>query len=94
MASDVGRTGLLIHGGDSGPNGKLRPTNGCIRLSNSVMQELVNAIVLDVAIDGPPEACSVQELPVVEVSKPDPAADSGYNEGAPPPNEASTVILN
>jgi len=34
-AQDAGRFGLLIHGGDPGLNGILRPTFGCIRLANA-----------------------------------------------------------
>jgi hypothetical protein len=45
LAQDVfGRKGLLIHGGTLGSQGlwkgKLKPTHGCIRLSNSDMKRL------------------------------------------------------
>lgn len=37
-----GRTGLAIHGGKIGTANKLRPTNGCVRLKNENMAELIN----------------------------------------------------
>lgn len=44
QAKRNGRSGLMIHGGDpsrNGSRGGLRPTNGCIRVSNSDMQQLI-----------------------------------------------------
>lgn len=41
QAKLAGRTGLMIHGGAPGTGGGLRPTEGCIRLSNSDMQKLI-----------------------------------------------------
>lgn len=81
LAADIGRTGLLIHGGDPGPGGNLRPTNGCIRLSNRDMRALVEALLL--LKDGPPQSCVVEQKVKVVVSEP--APDSGYEEGDPPP---------
>jgi hypothetical protein len=43
-AAANGRIGLLIHGGAPGSGGKLRATNGCLRLSNSDMAKLMAAI--------------------------------------------------
>jgi lipoprotein-anchoring transpeptidase ErfK/SrfK len=50
----VGRSGLLIHGGSLGApkqgrdywrgNGQLRATQGCVRLSNDSMKELLNVL--------------------------------------------------
>lgn len=34
QAAANGRSGLLIHGGDPSPAGGLRPTHGCLRVSN------------------------------------------------------------
>ena len=45
MAAQNGRTGLLIHGGDPKPSGGLRPTNGCIRLSNEDITALMSTIL-------------------------------------------------
>ncbi len=44
QAKRNGRTGLMIHGGDPSKNGSrggLRPTNGCIRVSNSDMARII-----------------------------------------------------
>lgn len=38
------RAGLLIHGGDLSASGALRPTNGCLRLSNEDQAQLVELI--------------------------------------------------
>lgn len=45
-AMNNGRSGLLIHGGKSGAwgTGTLRPTWGCLRLSNGDMKDLVENI--------------------------------------------------
>lgn len=43
-AKQNGRTGLLIHGGAPGENGRLRATHGCIRLSNADMAALLLAL--------------------------------------------------
>ncbi|MGI3902908.1 MAG: L,D-transpeptidase family protein [Janthinobacterium lividum] len=43
-AAANGRTGLLIHSGDPGQQGRLRATNGCVRLSNADMAALMSAI--------------------------------------------------
>jgi hypothetical protein len=43
QAKDLfGRTGLLIHSGDLGATGKLRPTNGCLRMSNDDIKALLD----------------------------------------------------
>lgn len=36
-----GRTGIMIHGGAPGNGGGLRPTDGCLRLSNDDMVSLL-----------------------------------------------------
>ena len=43
-AKGNGRTGLLIHSGGAGAQGRLRATHGCIRLSNGDMATLLSAI--------------------------------------------------
>ena len=44
LAKSVGRTGLLVHGGDPGPHSLLRRTNGCIRMMNSELRDLLDQI--------------------------------------------------
>ncbi len=44
VAKENGRFGLLIHGGDLNAAGKLRPTFGCVRVSNASMQALLRAL--------------------------------------------------
>lgn len=44
QAAQNGREGLMIHGGDFGANGQLRPTHGCLRLSNADQKVLVDLI--------------------------------------------------
>jgi len=39
-----GRSGLLIHGGDLGTKGNLRPTFGCIRVSNEDMKKILDIL--------------------------------------------------
>lgn len=73
LAEVLGRSGLLIHGGAPGDQNTwpsrlgLRPTRGCIRLSNADMKELI-ALLTEARSDG--TAClvtdiqlSVQEMP-------------------------------
>lgn len=91
VAATVGRTGLLIHGGASGKNGRLRPTNGCIRLSNADIRVLVDQLFVLAVTQGPPEACTVAVSPSVEVSEPD--ASTRYDEGDPPPGNGADVVL-
>lgn len=38
IAKQNGRTGLLIHGGDLHPDGRLRETFGCLRVDNATIQ--------------------------------------------------------
>lgn len=51
VAKTNGRWGLLIHGGELNAAGRLRPTFGCLRLSNASMQEVLGAIPVDEAIE-------------------------------------------
>ncbi len=47
LAADGGkRSGLLIHGGDLGLADALRPTEGCVRVSNEGMAEIIGIIGL------------------------------------------------
>lgn len=82
-AAIAGRQYLLIHGGDLNAAGALRPTNGCLRLSNADMKSLINSIAVEAQISGPPNSCSVSVL-TVSVFGPG-GMDDGYNEGDPPP---------
>jgi hypothetical protein len=43
-AKQNGRSGLMIHGGAPGLNGRLRPTHGCVRLSESDQRDLVSIV--------------------------------------------------
>ncbi len=49
-AQKNGRSGLLIHGGDLGPNGSLRPTHGCVRLFNEDMKLLTDLLTTQVQL--------------------------------------------
>jgi len=57
IAKTNGRFGLLIHGGDLNAAGRLRPTFGCVRLSNPSMKKLLAAIP-----DGEKIEVSVKEV--------------------------------
>jgi len=81
-AAGLGRQYLLIHGGDLNANNRLRPTNGCIRLSNDDMAALLNAIAVESQITAPPNTCAVDP---VDVFVSDGGTDDGYDEGDPPP---------
>ena len=78
-----GRQFLLIHGGDLNAAGALRPTNGCLRLSNDDMKSLINAIAVEARISGSPNSCNLSVL-AVSVFGPG-GVDDGYDEGDPPP---------
>jgi hypothetical protein len=93
VAKDVGgRTGLLIHSGDLGNQGRLRPTNGCLRLSNGDMRAVLDELLLIAVVQGAISAtCSVTSVGVT-VSDPASAPDVGYDEGDPPPTQAAPAI--
>lgn len=78
-----GRQYLLIHGGDLNGSGQLRPTNGCIRLSNVDMVSLLNAISVEAKLTAPPNACTVDNLSVLVTAG---GVDDGYYEADPPPS--------
>ncbi len=42
QAKLAGRAGLMIHGGAPGNGGGLRPTEGCLRLSNTDIKQLLD----------------------------------------------------
>ena len=44
LAKQNGRTGFLVHGGDPGGSQLLRRTNGCIRMMNTELADLINEI--------------------------------------------------
>ena len=44
VAKQAGREGLMIHGGAPAAGGGLRPTHGCIRLSEASQQGLIQLI--------------------------------------------------
>jgi hypothetical protein len=73
-----GRTGLEIHGGYM-RGGKLRPTNGCLRLSDADMASLIAAIT---AMGNPPDRCEFVPGAVTVVVSADDDDDTNY-EGDP-----------
>lgn len=92
QAKEIGdRTGLLIHSGDLGAQNRLRPTNGCLRLSNDDMKKLLDELVVVAVIQGEVKAaCAVTSI-AVDVG--DPAApDEEYDEGDPPPTSSAPKI--
>jgi hypothetical protein len=93
LAKEIGgRTGLLIHGGDLGANNRLRPTNGCMRLSNTDMKALLDTLVATAVINGVITArCNAAEV-AVEVTDPTAAPDEGYEEGDPPPTASAPAL--
>ncbi len=90
----------MVHGGASGANGALRPTNGNIRLLNDHMAALLRNLS-QVATKGEPLICRVVRTDVpsaarVETSSDDRAGDPppGIEEflNSAPPNWGSPVI--
>ena len=77
-----GRTGLMIHGGDPGANGRLRATHGCVRLSNDDMRKLLDAIA-KVHDDPVSRQCRVTQIAASIGPEGDPV--SGEDVGDPPP---------
>lgn len=65
LAENLGRHGLLIHGGapgTSGPwKGSLKPTHGCLRVSNDDMKKL-RTMLEENRTDG--KSCLVNEITV------------------------------
>jgi hypothetical protein len=80
-AAANGRTGFFIHGGDPGNNGALRPTNGCIRLSNDDMAALLAGLE-GIATGGVIPMCSMISVTVTVTQG---ASDDGTDDGDPPP---------
>ena len=76
-----GRTGLLIHGGAPGKQGRLRATHGCIRLSNEDIKKLLKAI-RDAADDPSKRMCLISEIAASIGPPGDP--ESGEDVGDPP----------
>lgn len=89
-AAANGRTGLLIHGGDLGPNGGLRPTNGCVRVSNRTMGRLIQAI----SQFGAPNRCEMNpQIGIVIVDENFSVdIDTGEELGDPPPVAAPAPL--
>jgi hypothetical protein len=80
LAASIGRIGLEIHGGYLRSN-KLRPTNGCLRLTDDDMAALLTAIVTSGTAPG---SCSVSEI---SVSVTELGADTIDDmDGDPPPD--------
>jgi hypothetical protein len=89
-AAIAGRQYLLIHGGDPNAAGALRPTNGCLRLSDADMLSLIDSIAIEAQLTGPPDSCSLSVL-AVSVSGPG-GVDDDYDEGDPPSPAAAVPI--
>jgi hypothetical protein len=81
-AAANGRTGPLIHSGDPGAGGGLRPTNGCVRLSGADMSALMTALE-GASTSGAAPICSALEISAT-VREGD--ADDGSDDGDSPPN--------
>jgi hypothetical protein len=80
LAKQNGRIGLLIHGGDPGGNHLLRRTNGCIRMMNSELADLIDQI------NQLGENLDSLEVVESEGSGNGPCDDNGTcDEGDPPP---------
>lgn len=90
QAKNNGRTGLLIHGGRLGNNNKLRPTNGCLRLSDADMKKLVNYYNSLAA----PQSCSIFKFTMdIETNLGDILPD-GIDDGDPPKEiPPDTIVL-
>ncbi len=80
------RDSILIHGGAPGPDGTLRPTGGCLRLSNSDMKQLSDIVMLIQMLGDPINACSINHG--IEVSVRGVATDPGedYDRVSDPPD--------
>jgi hypothetical protein len=80
-AKNNGRVGLAIHGGKPSVSGGLRPTNGCIRVSNENMKDLI------IALENVPNIveCNCVDIQVSLPSTGQVDPDEGYDEGDPPP---------
>jgi hypothetical protein len=92
LASRAGRTGLMIHGGAPSASGGLRPTHGCVRLSDRDMGGLMASVTVLMATEAPPDACAVSEFPTVAI--PDGAtidanAPANADESDPPPQDGA-----
>jgi|GEM_PF-1473080 len=93
QAKDIGkRTGLLIHSGDVGVQNRLRPTNGCLRLSNDDMKALLDELKLLAVFQGEVKAACTVTSVAVQVSDHSAAPDEGYDEGDPPPTSSAPKI--
>jgi hypothetical protein len=80
-AAGNGRTGLMIHGGELGAGGRVRPTHGCIRLSDADMAALITGLET-IATAGNAPVCSIQRINAT-VTMGD--TDAGEDDGDPPP---------
>jgi hypothetical protein len=86
-AAAAGRTGLMIHSGDPGATNPLRPTHGCLRLSNGSMNALMQALDAAAQVDG--IRCEMARISVIVGDDADPAATE--DAGDPPP-EMSAIL--
>lgn len=87
-AAKNGRTGLLIHGGDPNKQGRLRPTHGCVRLSNADMKKLVAALNAVQNANG--VRCDVLRVNATVGAVND--AESGEDVGDPPPRILEIIL--
>jgi hypothetical protein len=87
-AAAAGRIGLMVHSGDPGPTNPLRPTHGCLRLSNDSMNALMQALSSASQVDG--ISCQMTRVSVIVGTDADPAPTE--DAGDPPPG--MSAILN
>jgi L,D-transpeptidase catalytic domain len=89
VARANGRTGLMIHGGRDRGNGRLVPTNGCLRVSDADMQRIIDTLVnhSHTAAQNRCEAIRIQ----VGIRPAGP--DENYDIGDPPPDGPATPII-
>jgi hypothetical protein len=81
-AARNGRVGLLIHGGDPDSSGRLRATNGCVRLSNADIKALLDGV----ARAGENALFNRCEMTQIDASIGPPGApDTNEDVGDPPP---------
>jgi hypothetical protein len=87
-AAAAGRIGLMVHSGDPGPTNPLRPTHGCLRLSNDSMNALMQALSSASQVDG--ISCQMVRVSIIVGTDADPALTE--DAGDPPPG--ISAILN
>jgi hypothetical protein len=78
----------MIHGGELGAGGRLRPTHGCIRLSDADLAALIAGLET-IATAGNAPVCSIQRINVT-VTMGD--TDAGEDDGDPLPPYIDQIL--